>query len=342
MAHGARWRVYTRPMSGQGLVVQIAQPLALRVRLIRGMALRLAAPMLLVLPVLAGLLYGSLLSGLGTLRQGLEGLSRRASTRTHGSADAVSVTWPADLDGRVGSVDALVARLSASLTAERRFIDAAAHQLRTPLAALRLQAQQLRTETDPRERDHLLNDLAAAVDRSTTLLEQLLVLARLDAGAGQFEEQAAASEVAIAMADLAAIADQKGVVLSLTASPVTVTAPAGLVRIIAATLIDNAVRHTPRGGAVDVSVSDSDRETTLTVSDTGPGLDAGERVRAFERFHQGPTNKGGSGLGLAIVAEAARILGGVAVLSERSDGCSGLVAEVRLAKADRKSGSGAT
>jgi signal transduction histidine kinase len=335
---GARWRLYTRLMSGQGLVVQIAQPMSLRQRLVAGMAIRLAVPMLLVLPVIAGLLYGAVLAGLGSLRRGVESLARHAAPNLSDGTGAAPARWPADLDELVDSVNTLLSRLSESLAAERRFIDAAAHQLRTPLAAIRLQAQQLRTETSRQERDALSNDVCVAVDRATTLVEQLLLLARLDAGAMPVEPQAAANDVGLALADLAGVAERKGVLLSLSAAPLTVAAPPGLIRVIAANLIDNAVRHTPAGGVVEVSLSEAKGDVILRVIDTGPGLSEEERAKAFERFRQGAASRGGSGLGLAIVAEAARILGGTASLSARIDGLAGLVAEVRAPRADHRPG----
>ena len=321
---GAPWRLYAQAYA-PGVWVEIGQPTALRQAVVVGMALRLAIPVLLVFPLVAALLYASVLSGLKVLRSGVERVARQSALDL---TPVETEHWPADLDGLAQTINSLLERLAAAVARERRFMDAATHHLRTPLAAIRLEAQQLSEASDLNGARDAGQTLTQAVDRAATLVDQLLLLARLDAAASEGEPVDITLETALAIADLSPAADRKGVEITLTATPLTVRSQPGLVRAMTAALLDNALRHTPAGGEVAVILAVTDDHGRLSVTDSGEGLDEAQRQVAFERFAQGSGLRGAGGLGLAIVAEVARGLGGEARLAARSDGRPGLAAEV--------------
>lgn len=323
---GAPWRFYAQRYA-PGVWVEVGQPLALRQAVVAGMAWKLAGPVLLVFPLVAVLLYASVLSGLKVLRSGVERVARQSALDL---TPVETEQWPADLDGLAQTINTLLERLAAAVARERRFMDAAAHHLRTPLASIRLEAQQLSGAADLAEARGAAQTLTQAVDRAATLVDQLLLLARLDAAASEGEPVDITLETALAIADLSPAADRKGVEVTLTATPLTVRSQPGLVRAMTAALLDNALRHTPAGGEVAVTLAHMDQRGRLSVTDSGEGLDEAQRQGAFERFAQGAGLRGGGGLGLAIVAEVAKGLGGEARLAARDDGRPGLVAEVEF------------
>lgn len=321
---GAPWRFYAQSYAPR-VWVEIGQPVALRDTVVGSMALRLAGPVLLAFPLLAALLYASVLSGLKLLRSGVEQVARQSALDL---TPVETEHWPADLDGLAQTINTLLERLAAAVARERRFMDAAAHHLRTPLASIRLEAQQLSHSADLGGARDAGQMLTRAVDRAATLVDQLLLLARLDAAASEGEPVDITLETALAIADLSPAADRKGIEITLTATPLTVRSQPGLVRAMTAALLDNAVRHTPPGGDVAVVLDGAQDRGRLSVTDSGEGLDAAQRQDAFERFTQGTGLRGAGGLGLAIVAEVAKGLGGEARLAARDDGRPGLVAEV--------------
>lgn len=321
---GAPWRFYDQAFA-PGVWVEVGQPTALRRAVVAGIAVKLAGPLLAVFPLVAVLLYASVLSGLKVLRSGVEGVARQSALNL---TPVETARWPADLDGLAQTINTLLERLAAAVARERRFMDAAAHHLRTPLASIRLEAQQLADAADLGEARATGQTLTGAVDRAAVLVDQLLLLARLDAAASEGEAVDITLETALAIADLSSAADQKGVEVTLTAVPLTVRSQPGLVRAMTAALLDNALRHTPVGGEVAVTLEGADGRGRLSVVDTGEGLTEAEAQAAFERFRQGAGLRGAGGLGLAIVAEVAKGLGGEARLGPRIDGRPGLAAEV--------------
>jgi two-component system sensor histidine kinase QseC len=243
--------------------------------------------------------------------------------------------WPRDLHPLARSINRLFARIDRSVQNERRFVDDAAHQLRTPLAAVKLQAQLIAGEADPAERRAMTSQLVESVDRAADLTERLLTLARLEArrGAGEGGGDLRAETVA-AMADLAPLAARRGVELSFEGPP---SLPGGdplLLRLIAANLVENAIHHAPAGSEVAVRLSAEPGVRRLAVLDGGPGIPPAEREKVLERFYRGEgASPRGSGLGLSIVEEAVRQLGGRLELADRADGGPGLCARVELPRA---------
>ena len=230
-------------------------------------------------------------------------------------------------------------RLRAALGRERAFMADAAHELRTPLTALHLQAGMLTRASGDAEREAAMAGVAAGVHRVIHLVEQLLSLARQEPRAQSVPLPVrlddAAREV---VAELVPLADAGGVDLGICAAqPASVTGDAEGLRTLLRNLVDNAVRYTPAGGRVDVSIeagagagSIAARGARLLVADNGPGIPATERERVFDRFYRRPGAPApGSGLGLAIVQTIAAAHGATVALSDGPGG-KGLVVTVEF------------
>jgi len=240
---------------------------------------------------------------------------------------------PQELQPLAGSLNALLARLDSALGAQRRFTADAAHELRTPLAALKLQLDVARRANDQPARVAAYDDLNAGVDRASHLVDQLLTLARIEPEALATRavdcDLAAIAKEAIVARD--ALAAEKHIDLGLAReTSAHVRGDPASLTILLSNLLDNALRYTPEGGKIDVALDSDDGCTVLTVVDTGPGIPAEERERVFDRFFRGADNRElGSGLGLSIVKRIADAHHAAIELSAPEHG-SGLIVTVRF------------
>jgi signal transduction histidine kinase len=204
--------------------------------------------------------------------------------------------------------------------------------MRTPLTAVKLQAQIARRAATTEERDAALAQLAEGVDRAAHLVDQLLGMARLEPEARQaaFAPVAMDELVKRSVADFSAQAEARDIDLGVGAcAPLKLTGQAESLRMMLNNLIDNALRYSPRGGRVDVELRESPGLAILTVRDNGPGIPAGERSRVFERFQRlAGADIPGSGLGLAIVKQVVTMHAGEVRLADAPGG--GLLVEVDL------------
>ncbi len=193
-----------------------------------------------------------------------------------------------------------------SLRRQRDFAADASHELRTPLTVIRGNVELLRSERgDPATRADAFGDIESEVGRMTSLVEQLLLLARTDSDALELEIGAAdlADEAADALEAFSPIAQGKGVRLALDAEPAPVKGDSSRLRQLAGILVDNAVRHSPNGGWVTIHVKEAGGQATLVVDDDGPGIRPDDLPHVFDRFWRAAdAPEGGSGLGLAIAA----------------------------------------
>jgi len=301
---GEGWRAYGL-QTNHG-VIQIAQPIRVREVLARAAALRVVVPLILLLPVMAAFAAWIVGRGLAPLRQ----VTAEVQRRDVSSLNPLAVEkLPLEIAPLMHELNRLLSRLQSSFSAQRDFIADAAHELRSPLTALKVQLQLLDRAPDPGARREARERLGAAVERSIHLVEQLLTLARSDYGnpAGPPGPVDLAEVAAAAIADAAPLAASRTIDIVLDAEAQgRVTGDPEALRTLARNLIDNAVRYTPPGGTVRVRCAASADVPTLEVADTGPGIPAAERARVFDRFYRHPTAAtGGSGLGLAIVAAIA-------------------------------------
>jgi signal transduction histidine kinase len=238
---------------------------------------------------------------------------------------------PPEVQELAGSFDAMAGRLEALVAAQREFAADASHQLRTPLAALRLRLENLQESAD----DASQRDIDASlveVERLSGIIDGLLVLARAESPEPPVARIAVADVVADRVAAHEALAARQGVTLTGRSAPLTALAVPGALDQILDNLIDNAVKASPAGSEVAVWSAAGSGVVELHVVDQGPGLDEEERRHAFERFwRSGATGRAGSGLGLAIVSRLATASGGAAELRAADGG--GLDAVVRLPEA---------
>jgi signal transduction histidine kinase len=293
-----------------------------------------------VFPPLLGLvlLVGGLL--VFGLRRGLKPLDATAQDVAKRSARSLNAIMlddtPREISPLVLAINGLMSRLALAFAAQRRFLADAAHELRTPVTALRLQLQLLERARDEAERRQALTELAAGIDRSQHLIAQLLLVARSDPD-GEVMRRDVVDLSGLARAAVAASsvkADHLGLDLGADApAAVWVDGDEGQLTVLLSNLVENALRYTPVGGTVDVAAGMQGGVPVLRVIDNGPGIPAAERERAFDRFYRCEAAQGqardssGSGLGLAIVRAIAERHGARVELKPGPSG-RGLVAEV--------------
>jgi two-component system OmpR family sensor kinase len=325
------WRIYTH-VTPEG-VVQVAQPEEVRDALARELSLRMLLPELVFIPVLAGLVAWILKRALAPLDEA----SARVRERDAARLDALPTTGvPSELAPLVEQINALLARLAASLETERRFVADAAHELRSPVAALALQIQLLERAHSESTRAAALAELKSGIARTGRLVQQLLDLARLEPGvpaeeAGPVDLAELVREV---IGGFAARADSRGVDLGAEApGTFLVTGRPSELRSLVANLIDNALRYAPAHSAVTVSLREAPQAVELAVEDAGPGIPAEQRERVLRRFQRVPGDAtAGSGLGLPIAKAIVERHRGTLVLGEARPGRQppGLSVQVRL------------
>jgi len=326
---GVRWRVFSTWALERRVLVQMAERADAREAVSAQIAGHLLVPLLVALPLLGvGLLF-AIGRALAPLRALADAVAARDPLRLEPvAADRV----PREVRALVERLNELFARIEASLERERAFTADAAHELRTPLAAIRAQAQVARASGDDAERAHALGQVITGCDRATRLSEQLLTLARVDAG--EWRERLVRCDLAEVarevLAEFAPAAHARGVAVELHAEgPVAVRGDAALLHVLLRNLVDNALRYGAGGSAVRIEIAHSASHVLLRVVDRGPGIPAVERSRVLDRFYRGlGTGERGAGLGLAIAARIAALHGAVLELGEGPGG-RGLAATLR-------------
>lgn len=304
---GKRWRVFSsRDESGKYLI-HVAERTEMRDELARDVAGNLLQPLLFSLPLLALLLWLAVARGL----QPLTSLTRQIEQREPDNLAALDATSaPREVQPLIERLNRLFARIAASLQKERRFTADAAHELRTPVAAIRAQAQVARAATSQEERTHALDNAIRGCDRAAHLIDQLLTLARMDAlDSSAITSCQLRSIAAETIALLAPAALEKGIKLELPTEEVaTVRGNPELLHVLLRNLIDNSIRYSPAGTSVQVHITSTAEAITLSVSDNGPGIPDEERSKVMQRFYRPlGTQASGSGLGLSIVQRIAEI-----------------------------------
>ncbi len=303
VADGERWRVYST--LARGRVIQVGQPFEVRERIAASAALRSITPLLIFAPIVALAIWWLVGHSLAPVERIASELKRRDAQRLDPVSEA---RLPAEVEPMVRSLNGLLDRLRRAFETQRAFVADAAHELRTPIAALKLQAGLLSRARDERSRNDALAELNAGIDRSAHLVDQLLTLARSEpqphatATAATMAETDLARIVGNAVAEVAPLGEAQGSRIEFAAPQAApLLGDASALHSLARNLIENAVRHTPAGSHILVAIEQRDETICLIVDDSGPGIPVDERGRVFDRFY-GRTAGGdaGSGLGLAI------------------------------------------
>ncbi|MBI5331510.1 MAG: sensor histidine kinase N-terminal domain-containing protein [Betaproteobacteria bacterium] len=319
---GQTWRQLSTWSADRRYQVQVAQPVQDRERVALEVAAQVAVPVLGALPLLMLFLYFAVAAGLRPLQAVASGVAARSPSNLEALEDARA---PAEVRPLIDALNTLLARLGATLENERRFTADAAHELRTPLAALKIQAEVARASEPGADQRHALNQVVTGVDRATRLVEQLLRLARLDplqglAGAQPTALHSLLEEVAGEASERARARGQS-VGIHLPDAPIAVLGDADMLRVALRNLLENALRYTPAGGEIEVGAGRMHGAPRLWVADNGPGVAQEELARLSERFYRGSeVTAEGSGLGLAIVQRIAELHGARLVLANRAAG----------------------
>ena len=338
VVHDAPWRAYALRDDASGRRVRVIEPTNTRSDLATGIARGIVLPLVVALPVLALLLWYLIGRSLAPLKT----LSTLIGARDARSLEPLGVvTVPDEVRTLVDAIDRLLARLRQSIVRERAFTSDAAHELKTPLAAIKVQAQVALATDDPARKQLAMQRVVQGVDRSARLAEQLLLLARLD----EYERIPARAvnlrELVDAAIDrhAAKAADHAVDIAATGASVRAVPADPILVGILLDNLIDNAIKYGHRGGHIMLGVHDDGAVQRIVVRDDGPGVAPGEHERLGDRFYRGSGAQApGSGLGLSIVTRIAQYFGGT-VRFETGIAGQGLGIVIALPSAD-ETGSG--
>ena len=323
---GQAWRTFSTATRER--VIQVAQPVEIRQRLAARSAWRSVLPLVLITPVAALMIWWLAAINLKPLER-LAGEVRARDARS--LAALSSAELPDEVAPLVHALNALLERLRQSFEAQRAFVADAAHELRSPLTALKLQLELLQRAGDEPDRAAARGALGAGIERATRLVEQLLALARTEPDAPAKRERVDLAESARGViADTVPFAESRGISFAFDAeTPAVIDADPQALGLLLRNLIDNAARYSPAGSQVDVGVAAGAHGVLLHVDDAGPGIPADERDRVFDRFYRrAGSEASGSGLGLAIVRRIADAQGAAVTLQDSSRG--GLRVEVRF------------
>ncbi len=307
---GIGWRIFSLWSKDGEYQVLAAERLDVRKELVDAIAIQLILPFLILLPILAWLLWMTVGYGLAPLRR----VAREVHSRDEHFLDSIEESnVPEEVQPLVHALNRLFGELKASLEKERRFTSDAAHELRTPLAALKTHAQLARSSANPEDRDRSLAQLTRGVDRASHVVDQLLALARLEPGAQlstpHFQALDLHQVVVDEVAGLAMMAAEKNIELSVDdPGSMQMQGDAVALSMLVRNLIDNAIRYTPEQGRVEIGFSADPQQLAFHVTDSGPGIAEQDREKIFQRFYRGEgTHQSGCGIGLSIVKRIAEI-----------------------------------
>ncbi|WP_372659744.1 ATP-binding protein [Hydrogenophaga sp.] len=324
-ANGTTYRVFS--METRSQVIQVAQDLAPRRAMARALALRTLIPIVAIAPLLMLLAWWVVSASLAPVAR----VRGQVAARQPGDLTPVGEQdLPEEIRPLVQELNLLFQRVGRAFDAQEHFVADAAHELRSPLAALRLQVQGLQRAPDEPGRRVAEGRLLAGIDRASRLVDQLLVLARQQGNTATPAQPVALEALArFAVADAAATASARHIDLGLSqADDCPILGHTEPLRILLRNLLDNALKYAPEGGLVNVAVRRSKGFCILAVEDNGPGIPEADQARVLDRFYRVPGNQStGSGLGLAIVKSIADAHGAQLHLG-RSEVLGGLLVEV--------------
>lgn len=315
---GSPWRVFSMWSYDKEYLVMTGERYDVRMELVEKIIQRLMLPFMLLMPVLAWLLWLIVGRGLQPITRIAEDVKNRD---LHNLTNINDENAPAEIKPLVQAINRLFERVNESFEKEKRFTSDAAHELRTPLAALKTHAQLARSSHDEADRVHALMQVEVGVERASHVVEQLLTLARMQPDKMHEHWQALdlhylAVEVA---ADLAPQAMAKNIDLAVDEVPaITLHGHPVMLRLLLRNLLDNAIRYSPRNGQVAVTFGCG--ACCVSISDSGPGIEEADYQKVFERFHRGNVEASGCGIGLSIVKQVADMHGAVIKLGRSALG----------------------
>ena len=298
-------------LRGVDAVVQVAETGVKRSELTRQIVTgMIAIEVMLVVSVVILVMFG-----VGKGLEPLEHLREEIGARSHRDLRPIDTERaPVEVRPMVVALNGLLARLDQTLQSQQQFVANAAHQLRTPLAGLRMQVEYGLSQTDPEEHLRVLKELALSTERAVRLANQLLTLARAEAGFAQADSMRPTDLRSVAedvVESWMPAAIRKKIDLGLDLKSAPVRGDVFLLRELLSNLIDNAIAYTPPGGRVTVATGSHGEVAVLRVEDDGVGIPEALRPRVFDRFYRADGAGGdGCGLGLAIVREIAHLHGG--------------------------------
>jgi len=334
---GEPWRVFAARGAEQDVQVFVGERASSRASILRAILRGTVWPLAVAIPLLLLTSWLAVRLGLRPLRAAGRSVARRDPRELR---PLETEQAPPEVRALLDPLNALFARIADLMERERRFTGDAAHELRTPLAAIRAQAQVALGATDDGQRRHALQATLAGCDRATRLVEQLLVLSRLEAGPTNAARPVDLVQVVRGVvAELAPASLARRQRLAFEAgTDATVLGDETLLAVLARNAIDNAIRYSPVGARILVRVTTPGDEVELRVEDSGPGLSAPQLRRLGERFFRVEgTGESGSGLGWSILQRIAAAHGGSARAQASAD-LGGLDVQVRLPRAAPKAG----
>ena len=303
---------YGEPNSPQRMRVQVAKSLTVQQRIAAGLVADILTPLLVLGLVLSVLVYGGISRGLRPLKRLQAQLGDRREPSLSALAPIEMTEAPQEVHALAGAVNQLLSAVRRSLGQEKRFLNDAAHQLRTPLAGLISQTELALTETDPQALRERLGKVLSGAQRSAHLVHQLLSLARNEAEVKLQTLDAAALAREVAR-DWTPRALAAGIDLGYEGDDsLLIEGEKLLLHEALSNLLDNALLYAGSGSMVTLRVSRHDTVAVIEVEDNGPGLSPADLLHVFERFWRASSLPGGCGLGLAIVNEIAHRHGGQA------------------------------
>jgi len=329
--NGKPYRLYTLRKDDIGMVYQVGQPEQFRVDTARQAGLESLGPTLVRL-MLIWLAIPLIVNAAFVPLSRAAAQAEKLGVGNMRTLDASNV--PQEVRPFVDSINRMIARLQIGIDAEKRFIADAAHELRTPIAALQLRVDNMANAPDAASRVEREHDLRQAIARSAAMIRQLLELARADAQLDTVTTEPIDVRQLIQklVTDLWPVADARSIDLGVKQfEPAFVQAREGELRMSVRNLVENALRYTADGGTIDIDLFRQERNVVVRVTDTGPGIPEASIGRVFDRFYrlQGDHVEG-SGLGLSIVKSVVEKYQGTITLENRTDGVGGLRATIVL------------
>jgi two-component system sensor histidine kinase QseC len=313
-ADDAAWRFYTLNIPNNQMSIEVGEKKEARDELIAEVIRTLFFPLLIGFPFIMVAIWVGTRWGLRDLRAFAQSVRARSSTDL---SPIETTTTPVEILPLASSLNTLLSDLSRSLEQEQRFTDNAAHELRTPLATLSVQADVILNSKTATERKDAATELNKGVVRASRLIDQLLTLARVRHAPMANSELNLYAQAREAIMNIYPKALQKGITLSLSGlETAVIQSKPALLPFMLNNLLDNAIKYAPAGSEVDLSVT----ARTITICDQGPGIAEQELELVFKRFYRAKgANETGSGLGLSIVSSIADILHAKVQVGNRSD-----------------------